>query len=115
VPSQATRVLLLSLLNLAPRIGISVYGTALGTCVFDLNGKTLGVIGTGKIGLRVVGSSRLLKWRLWPTISIVEPRGSAWLSLCLARSTARVLAYHFSARGSDSGNLSPPGHRANRE
>ena len=44
----------LSLLNLAPRIGISVYGTALGTRGFDLNGKTLGVIGTGQIGLRVM-------------------------------------------------------------
>jgi phosphoglycerate dehydrogenase-like enzyme len=34
------------------------------TRVFDLNGKTLGLIGTGKIGLSVIGSPRLLAFEM---------------------------------------------------
>jgi lactate dehydrogenase-like 2-hydroxyacid dehydrogenase len=80
---------------------------------FDLNGKTLGMIGTGKIGLRVIRPAtafemEVVAYDIHRQSSLEEVLGFRYVSL---DQLTRVLAYHFSARASDSDNLSPPGSR----
>jgi lactate dehydrogenase-like 2-hydroxyacid dehydrogenase len=61
------------------------------TRVFDLNGKRLGLIGTGKIGLSVIGSPRLLAFEM--EVMVYHIHGNRTSRKCLAFAMSRSINF----------------------